>query len=231
MKIEIWSDIACPWCYIGKRRFEKALGQFEHRDAVEVVWRSYQLDAVAPASYGVPTVELLAKKYGMTAAQAAEANARVSEQAAGEGLAYRLDRTQAGNTFDAHRLTHLAARYGRQEQMNERLMRAYLEEGELMSDPETLVRLAGEVGLPEAEVRDLLAGEELTQAVRADEYRGQQFGVRGVPFFAIDEKYAISGAQPAAVMLQVLREVWAKSQPLVAVGGSGGQCADGSCEV
>jgi predicted DsbA family dithiol-disulfide isomerase len=206
MKVEIWSDIACPWCYIGKRRFEQALDRFEHRDDVDVVWRSFELDPSAPRNAGMPQEELLAKKYGMPIERARAMNARMTAEASKEGLEFHVDRVQVGNTFDAHRLVHLAAESGQAGAMKERLMRAYFTEGEAVGDPATLQRLAAEVGLDDASVRDVLGGDRLAADVRADESRAHAFGVSGVPFFAIDERYGVSGAQTPDVLLEALRQ-------------------------
>ncbi len=148
MRVEIWSDIACPWCYVGKRRFEAALERFSHRDEVEVVWRSFELDPGAPPERGGDRAAHLASKYGMSVEQAREVERSMTATAAGEGLEFRLDIARAGNTFDGHRLIHLAAEHGCQDAMKERLLRAYFSEGELVSDRDTLVRLGAEVGLP-----------------------------------------------------------------------------------
>src|ERR1700759_5111828 len=156
MDIEIWSDIACPWCYVGKRRFEAALAQFEHRDEVRVTWRSFELDPEAPAERGGDRAEHLARKYGMSVEQARAAEQQMTETAAGDGLEFRFDVARAGNTFDGHRLVHLAKEHGVQDAMKERLLRAYFSEGRLVSDHETLVGRAEEVGLPADEVRATL---------------------------------------------------------------------------
>jgi predicted DsbA family dithiol-disulfide isomerase len=206
MKVEIWSDIACPWCYVGKRRFERALEQFEHRDDVDVVWRSFELDPSAPRHAGMPQDELLATKYGMPIERVREMNARMTSEAAKEGLDFHTDRVQVGNTFDAHRLVHLAAESGKADAMKERLMRAYFTEGESVGDPATLRRLAAEAGLNDARVRDVLGGDQFAAAVRADESRARSFGISGVPFFAIDERYGVSGAQTPDVLLDALRQ-------------------------
>ena len=159
MHVEIWSDIACPWCYVGKRRFEAALAGFEHRDDVQVTWRSFELDPAAPPERDGDGAQHLADKYGMSRDEALAAQQRLTDVAAGEGLAFRFDLARGGNTFDAHRVLHLAAAHGLQDAMKERIMRAYLEEGELVSSHEVLERLAVEVGLPAEEVRELLAGD------------------------------------------------------------------------
>ena len=210
MKVEIWSDIACPWCYVGKRRFERALEQFEHRDDVDVVWRSFELDPSAPRHAGMPQDELLATKYGMPIERAREMNARMTAEAAKEGLDFHTDRVQVGNTFDAHRLVHLAAESGKADAMKERLMRAYFTEGESVADPATLRRLAAEAGLDDARVRDVIGGDQFAADVRADESRARSFGISGVPFFAIDERYGVSGAQTPEVLLEALRQARAE---------------------
>jgi predicted DsbA family dithiol-disulfide isomerase len=230
MKVEIWSDIACPWCYVGKRRFEQALSRFEHRDDVDVVWRSFELDPNAPRSVGMPQDELLAKKYGMPIERARAMNERMTSEAAKEGLDFHFDRVQVGNTFDAHRLVHLAAETGKADAMKERLMRAYLTEGESLGDPATLQRLAADVALDDASVRDVLGGDRFAADVRADEARARSFDISGVPFFAIDETYGVSGAQTPEVLLEALQHAHAESH-LTMVTGDGGRCDDDSCAI
>jgi len=208
MRVEIWSDIACPWCYIGRRSFEKALNQFEHRDQVEVIWRSYQLDPNAPRDYAGNVNDLLAQRYGMSREKAESLNVHVSALAAQEGLEYHLDRAHPVNSLDAHRLIHLAADHGLQGQMKERLQKAYFTEGLVVSDLDALVKLAVEVGLDADETRQVLQGNLYADAVRADIRRAQMIGVNGVPFFVLDEKYAVSGAQPVEVFLTALEGAW-----------------------
>lgn len=211
MKIEIWSDIACPWCYIGKRRFEQALDQFPHRDALDIVWRSFELDPTAPARQTIPTVELLATKYRMSAEKAQTMMDNMTATGAIDGLEFRFDRSISGNTFDAHRLIHFAATVGQRAGMIERLFAAYFTEGEAMGDHDTLVRLARDIGLDANAVRDMLSSTAHAIDVRSDEARAQQFGVTGVPFFAINERYGISGAQPAAAIVEALTKAWKES--------------------
>jgi predicted DsbA family dithiol-disulfide isomerase len=213
MDIEIWSDVACPWCYIGKRRLEAALAEFDHRDDVHVTWRSFELDPDAPAERVGDRAERLAQKYGMTVEQARAAEQQLTGVAAGDGLGFRFDIARSGNTFDAHRVVHLAETHELQDAMKERLLRAYFSEGELMSDHDTLVRLAVEVGLDEQEVRELLAGDRYAQEVRDDERAADQFGISAVPTFVIDRRVGVSGAQPPDALLQFLREGWAKRNP------------------
>jgi predicted DsbA family dithiol-disulfide isomerase len=220
MKVEIWSDVVCPWCYIGKRRFEAALATFEHRDEVEVLWRSYQLSPDAPRYASRPVREHLAEKYGVSLAQADAMSARVTGIAAEEGLEYHLDKAQHSNTFDAHRLIHLAAKHGLQGAAEERLMMAYFTEGEPIGDAETLVRLMSEIGVDAGEARAVLAGDAYASEVRADIRRAMMLGVQGVPFFVLDEKYAVSGAQPTEILSEALEQAWSESQPLVKVGNA-----------
>lgn len=211
MKVEIWSDIACPWCYVGKRRFEKALEQFEHADDVDVVWRSFELDPSAPRSRGIPQEEVLAEKYGVSVEQARTMNARLGTLAKAEGLDFRFDRVQMGNTFDGHRLVHLAAEAGKGQEMQERLMRAYFVEGESVGEHATLQRLGEEVGLDAASVRDTLRSDRYAREVRADEARARQLGIGGVPFFAIDERYGVAGAESPDVLLGALQQAYEES--------------------
>ncbi len=211
MKVEIWSDIACPWCYIGRRRFETALAQLEHRAEVEVIWRSFQLDPNAPVDYTGTVNDMLSQRYGISQTQAEAMNARVTALAAEEGLDFHMERTHPVNSLNAHRLLHLAAAHHVQGEMKERLQRAYFTEGLFISDHETLVRLAGEVGLDPEEARRMLAGDAYADAVRADIRRAQAMGCNGVPFFVFDQKYGVSGAQPAATFVMALERTWADS--------------------
>ena len=209
LRVEIWSDVICPWCYIGKRRFERALASFEHADDVEVVWRSYELDPTAPARRDGDPAERLARKYGLSVDQARAAQHRLTMLAAEEGLDYQLARAAGGNTLDAHRLIHFAQDRGLGDAMKERLLRAHLVEALPIGDVATLVGLASEVGLDPAEVERLLAGDELVEAVRADERRAVELEVTGVPFFLFDERMAIGGAQDPGLFLRVLQRAWA----------------------
>ena len=230
MDVEIWSDIACPWCYIGKRRFEAALAEFEHRDDVSVRWRSFELDPSAPVEREGERAARLAEKYGITVERAREMERSMTETAAGEGLEFRFDLARSGPTFDAHRVVHLAAEHGAQDAMKERLLRAYFSEGELMSDPDTLVRLAVEVGLDEDEVREMLAGDRFADQVRDDERTAGAFGISAVPTFVVDRKLGVSGAHPPAALLQLLREGWSRREPAPAIVAGGETCdVDGNC--
>lgn len=210
MLVEIWSDLVCPWCYIGKRRFEAALGRFEHADEVDVVWRAYELDPHAPADgSSIDLVQHLARKYGVGLEQATAMLDRVTEAAAGEGLEYRMDVARRGSSFDGHRLLHAAGLQGKQDEMGERLFRAYFTEGVQLADRDELRRLAAEVGVDAAVLDDDTTHAD---AVRADEREAVELGVRGVPFFAFDRRYGVSGAQDPESMLTVLRRAWAERE-------------------
>jgi predicted DsbA family dithiol-disulfide isomerase len=228
VNVEIWSDIACPWCYIGKRRFEAALAGFEHRDEVEVTWRIFELDPEAPAERTGDRAARLAEKYGMSVEQARAAEQQMTEVAATEGLDFRFDVARSGITFDAHRLVHLASTRDRQDAMKERLLRAYFTEGELMSDHHTLVRLALEVGLAEEEVREMLASQRFADEVRDDELTAGRLGVSAVPTFVIDRAMGASGAHPPADLLDLLRQGWA-ARSAVAVLSGGEACSPAGC--
>ena len=212
MKIEIWSDVVCPWCYIGKRRFESALARFEHRDQIEIRWRSFELDTKAPRHFEGTADERLAKKYGISIVQAAALHDRVTTQAAQEGLEYHFDIAQYGNTFDAHRLIQFAREHGLQGAMKERLLKAYFTEGEPISDTDTLVKLAGEAGLNTEEARATLEKGLFADAVRADEEEAIKLGITGVPFFIVNRKYGISGAQAVKTFLETFEKAWAESE-------------------
>ncbi|MGH2870184.1 MAG: DsbA family oxidoreductase [Solirubrobacteraceae bacterium] len=212
MDIEIWSDIACPWCYIGKRRFEAALERFEHRDQVRVTWRSFELDPEAPPERHGDLAARLAEKYGMSVEQARASQQNLTEMAAGEGLTYHFDQARSGNTFDGHRVIALAAEHGLQDAMKERLLSAYFTEGELVSDPEALVRLASEVGIPADAVRETLASDRFADEVRADELTASRLGISAVPTFVVDRALGASGAHPAEQLLALLQQGW-EQQP------------------
>jgi predicted DsbA family dithiol-disulfide isomerase len=208
MRVDIWSDVVCPWCYLGKRHFEQALEAFPHRDAVEVVYRSFELDPSAPAGVTTPTVELLASKYGMSREQAHDAQRQMEKRAATAGLTFRMDGLRSGNTRDAHRLLHLAKARGRQADLAERLHRAYFTEQASIFDHFSLADLAASAGLDRAEALAVLASDEYAADVDVDEQMARSLGVSGVPFFVIDRRYGISGAQPAETIAEVLGQAW-----------------------
>jgi predicted DsbA family dithiol-disulfide isomerase len=234
--VEIWSDVVCPWCYVGKRQFEEALGRFGHADQVTVSWRSFELDPTSPREVGMSMDRLLERKYGMSAEQAQAANAQMTSLAASVGLEYHLEQSKPGNTFDAHRLIHLAATHGKGGELKERLLASYFTEGRSVGDPATLAEVAVEVGLDPAEVAETLAGDAFAAEVRADEARAVALGATGVPFFVIDEAYGVAGAQGADVLLGALEKAWSDSHPVTMLTGSapaatGGECVDGACSV
>jgi predicted DsbA family dithiol-disulfide isomerase len=207
MRVDVWSDIVCPWCYLGKTRFERALAEFEHRDQVEVVHRSFELDPSFPKGEVVSVLDMLSSKYGLSRDKAAEAEASMAQMAAAEGLEFSVDRPH-GNTFDAHRLLHLAIDRGRQGEMLTRLYGANFGAERSVFDAESLVAIAGEAGLDTDEARGVLTGEDYAEEVRADERRAAELGATGVPFFIIGGALAISGGQRAEVFLQALRQAW-----------------------
>jgi len=211
MDVEVFVDVICPWCYIGARRLESALEVFEHGDQVEVTWRSFELDpSSAPSDESVTAVEHLAAGKRLPVEQVVLMMERVEGVARGEGLEIDLKASHPGNTFDAHRLLHLAHDRGLQAALKARLDRASFVEGVSVSDHAELVRLATEVGLAEAEVRDVLGSDRYAVDVRADEQWAHAQGVSGVPFFVIDGRYGVSGAQPAGSLVAVLERAWAE---------------------
>jgi predicted DsbA family dithiol-disulfide isomerase len=222
MDVEIWSDIACPWCYVGKKRFEAALASFAHADEVSVTWRSFELDPSAPADRGLPHDELIARKYGRSLEEVHQMDAQLTAVAAAEDIDMKLDAARSGNTFDGHRLVHLAKAHGLGEAMKERLFRAYFTEGELIADHDVLARCAAEVGLDEAEVREVLLTERYAEEVREDELLAQSAGISAVPCFVIDRKFGASGAQPPEELLRFLEHGWAQRQPAPIVFGEAG---------
>ncbi|MEU0038409.1 MULTISPECIES: DsbA family oxidoreductase [unclassified Streptomyces] len=216
MRVEIWSDIACPWCYVGKARFEKALDAFPHRDEVEVVHRSFELDPGRAKGDVQPVLAMLTKKYGMSEAQAQAGEENLGTQAAAEGLAYRTRDRDHGNTFDMHRLLHFAKEQGRQDELIGLLYRAnFAEERTVFGDDERLVELAVAAGLDADAARTVLADPQAyADDVRADEREAAELGANGVPFFVLDRKYGVSGAQPAEVFAQALTQAWGERPPL-----------------
>lgn len=209
MKVEIWSDVMCPFCYIGKRNFEAALAQFEHRDAVEVSWHSFQLDPNLRAPKGTSVYAYLAERKGQTLAWSEQMHAQVVESARAVGLDYRFDKAVIANSFDAHRLLQLAKTVGRDDQAEERLFRAYFTEGEDIADHATLQRLGTEIGLEASQVGEVLEGNLFATAVQEDGALAHALGATGVPFFVFDRRYGVMGAQPPATMLRALQNAFA----------------------
>jgi predicted DsbA family dithiol-disulfide isomerase len=208
MQIEIWSDVICPWCYIGKRRFENALERFGHHENINVIWRSFELDPNSTQQYPGTLTELLSKKYGVSPQEAAAMNERVTAQAKEVGLEYHLANARPGNTFDAHRLLHFANSKKLGNRAAECIMQAYFAESLPVGDRAALARLAPQFGIAEAEALVILEGDAYSDAVRADELRAAEFGITGVPFFVFDEKSGISGAQPTEVFIDALQQTY-----------------------
>jgi predicted DsbA family dithiol-disulfide isomerase len=231
LRLDIWSDIACPWCYIGKRHLEQALATFEHKDDVEIVWRAYELDPTAPKQRKDVTsnVERLAKKYRVPEAQAIAMMDRVIGAGEAAGLELKLHETKSGNTFDAHRLLHWALEHGKQDALKERMMKAYMTEGVVISDPDVLVAIATDVGLDETEARAVVESDRYATDVRADEKLAGELGITGVPFFVLANKIGVSGAQPVETMKQVLQKAWAE-RPQLEQFAEGAACGPDGCD-
>jgi len=230
MRVEIWSDIACPWCYVGKARFEKGLAGFAHRDEVEVVYRSFELDAGSPRA-ATPLLPLLAAKYGLTEEQARQAELRTAQNARDEGLEYRTEGRDHGNTFDMHRLLHLAAKHDRQDELLTLLYRANFADERSAFEPARLLELGVAAGLDEREVSAVLADESLFAAqVRADEREAAELGATGVPFFVFDRRIGVSGAQQAETFTRALEQAWSARSPLVTVAAEDAEsCGPDGC--
>lgn len=236
MNIEVWSDFVCPFCYIGKRTLENTLDTFEHKDQVNVTYKSYELDPQARNETDVSYTESLAKNKGMSLDQVNQMLASVTERAKEVGLDYNFDIMKQSNTFDAHRLMKYAETQGKGNEYNERLLKAHFEEGQQVGDHDTLVQLASEVGLDEEASREVLESEQFTKEVRLDQAEAHQIGVQGVPFFVVDRKYGISGAQPEEVFTQALNQIWEEDHqttPLQTFGSQadGMTCTDDGCEI
>ena len=226
MKVEIWSDIMCPFCYIGKRNFEAALKEFEGREEIEIEWKSFQLDPSIPKTFEtkINTIEYLAERKGMSIEKSKELHTNVIETAKKVGLDYDFEKAVVANSFDAHRLIQLAKTKGLGDAAEESLFKAYFTDGKDMSDHSTLVQLGKEIGLNEEEIISALASEEFEAKVNFDVSEGSQLGVTGVPFFVFDRKYAVSGAQPIETFLNALKQSHAESKNEGATCAPGGGC-------
>jgi predicted DsbA family dithiol-disulfide isomerase len=229
MRIEIWSDVVCPWCYIGKRRLERALADFPNADDVEVVWRSFQLDPSAPETPTETVADYLGRKYGGGTAAGAAMVARVTALAAEEGMTWRHSESLRVGTVDAHRLLHAAG--DRRGELKEALLHAYFAEAQNVADHETLTRIATEVGIDEVVVKDVLTTDRYADEVEADIRQAAAYGATGVPFFVIDQKYGISGAQPVETFRQVLDRAWTDSHPSIEVVGGEDACGPDGCAI
>ncbi len=208
MRIDVWADLVCPWCYLGKRRLERALSGFAHRDQVEVVHRAFELDPSRPRDRTVDRVASLAAKYGMTEERARRMEEEMERRAAGDGLEYHLVGGVVGNTFDAHRLVHLGRTRAAETAVLERLYRAHFTEGKSIFDVASLAGLGAEAGLDPEEARRTLEGDDHAAEVRADEHAARELGITGVPFFVLGGRYAISGAQPIETFAGALEKAW-----------------------
>ncbi len=229
MRIEIWSDIVCPWCYIGKRRLETALADFPYADQVEIVWRSFQLDPSAPTTPVETVADHLGRKYGGGPAAGRQMIERVTAMAAAEGMSWRHDESLRVGTIDAHRLLHAAG--DQRGELKEALLHAYFAEAQNVADHETLTRIATEVGLDEVLVKEVLTTDQYAAEVEADVRQAAAYGATGVPFFVIDEKFGISGAQPAETFLQVLERAWTDTHPTLEVVGGEDACGPDGCPI
>ncbi len=230
MKIEIWSDVACPWCFIGKRRFEAALAAFPHRDAVQVKWRSYQLDPALPEHYDGTELEYLSTRKGMLPQQVSQMFDHVAQQAKDEGLDYHFDKVVVANSFPAHRLIHLAAAHGLQDAAKERLLSDHFEQGKDIGSREYLASLGRDLGIPSGELEELFTTDKYADDVRFDIEEARSLGISGVPFFVIDRKFGLSGAQPTATFTAALNQAWQDANPLVLVNSrEGDACGPDGC--
>lgn len=234
MKIEVWSDFVCPFCYIGKRRLEAALENFEHQNQVEVEYKSFELDPHAKVYHGISIHEAIANKYGISLEEAKKANDGIESQAESVGLAFDFENMKPTNTFDAHRLTKFAESIGKGKLLTEKLLHAYFVEGQLLSDQDTLLTIATTIGVDSEKAKEILTNSELySNEVREEEMRAHQYGATGVPFFVINGKYAISGAQPIELFESALQQVWEEEAPkpkLENIGtASGVVCTDDGC--
>lgn len=214
MKVEIFSDIACPWCYIGKRRFEEALAAFEHKDDVEITWRSYQLDPSLPEHYDGSELDYLASSKGMPRGQVAVMFEQVKAQAASVGLQYDFDDLVVANSFTAHRFIHLAKQHGKADEAEELLFSGHFEHGKDIGSSDYLTELGAQLELPENQVAELFTSDVFADDVRSDITEARSIGVSGVPFFVFERTYGLSGAQPSETFTKVLAQAWQETQPL-----------------
>lgn len=231
MKVEIWSDVMCPFCYIGKRKFEAALAQFEHKDQVEVVWKSFQLNPTLKTDPTKSTVEHLAESKGWTLAYAREMTAHVANMAKEVGLNYNFDKAVVANSFDAHRVIQYAKTQGKGDAMEEQLFKAYFIDGKNTADHATLTELATAIGLDASIVKQVLASDQFATQVQQDIYESQQIGVGGVPYFVLNNKYAVSGAQQPETFLGALQKAWSEVPKTADTTLDGAACTpDGNCD-
>jgi len=212
MKVEIWSDVMCPFCYIGKRKFETALNQFPEKENVQLIWKSFQLSPDMKTDPGKNINQFLAAHKGITLQEAKRMNDHVTQLAAKVGLVYDFDKAIVANSFNAHRLVHFAKHHGKQNEAEEQLFKAYFTDGKNTDDTTTLIQLGTEIGLDATALKTVLETDKYAEDVKADIQEAHQIGVRGVPFFVFDRKYAVSGAQESPVFLQTLEKSFAEWQ-------------------
>lgn len=235
MQVEIWSDVMCPFCYIGKRRFEKALQQIPGKENIEITWKSYQLSPDMETDPSKNINQYLSEHKGISREHAEQMNDQVTRMAAGEGLVYNFDKAIVANSMNAHRFSHFAKQYGKQNEAEELLFRAYFTDGKNTDDQNTLIELGNEIGLDPVKLKSVLESKQYTDEVRADILEAQQIGVRGVPFFVFDRKYAVSGAQESQAFSQVLEksfDEWKAQNPILNLEVSEGQVCtpDNGCQ-
>ena len=229
MKVDIWSDIACPWCFIGKRRFERGLADFAHRDQVEVTWHSYQLDPSIPEHYDGTELEYLSKRKGMPTDQVVQMLRTVEDAARGEGLDYDFEHLVVANSYPAHELLHLAKERGVADAVKEALLSAHFEKAQDTGDREVLVRIGSDAGLDADEIRAALDDGRYRDAVAADIAQAAALGISGVPFFVIDGRYGVSGAQPAELFTRALSTAWDESRTITPLGEQSGSSGGDAC--
>lgn len=208
MKVDIWSDVMCPFCYIGKRHFEDAVRQFAHGDSIEVVWHSFQLDPDTKTQTGKDVYSYLAERKGQSVEWSRQAHKQVTDMAARAGLQYNFDKAVVANSFDAHRVVQFAKTYGKGDAMEEQLFKGYFTEGKNIADHKVLAEMAAEIGIQEQAVMDVLNSDAYSAEVRGDVETAARIGINGVPFFVINNKYGVSGAQPATTFVQALGQAW-----------------------
>lgn len=237
MKIEIWSDFVCPFCYIGKRYFEIALEQFEHKEDVDVAFRSFQLDPYAKKNTGMDIHQVLSSKHGIPYTKAKELNNQLKQKAKMVGLDYQFDTMIPTNSYDAHRLSYYAKEKGKMQEFNELIMKAHFTDSLDIGDHATLVRLASMIGLEVNEVSNVLENDKYSENIAADRAEGSKIGIQGVPFFIVNNKYTISGAQPSEVFLEILQKAWTEDDRITQDKKhkteqlSDEYCSDGTCKL
>lgn len=229
MKVEVWSDVVCPWCYIGKRRLAATIERFEHAEEVEVVWRSFELSPDAPPVVEGSLAEYIAAKNGTDVERVRRSNEKTTRRAASDGLELRLDIAKRGNTFDAHRLLHLAAARGLADALEERLFEAYLTQGLPIGERDTLKALATEVGLTKQEVVAALESDDFASEVRDDEQTARDLGITGVPTFVVEGTHSAYGAQSVEALLELLQDAWAH-RPITSESATDETPGDGLCD-